>query len=123
MLRISTGDLGNVVTLNLQGKIVIGETESLRKTVGCHPGASAIVLDLAKVTTIDAHGLGVLLELRQHAESSGIEFRLMNVTRLVGRVLEITRLNSVFKVNTQKDILPRVPFGHWSSRRELRACA
>ena len=53
---------------------------------------------------IDAHGLGVLLELRRDAESNGIEFRLLNVTRLVGRVLEITRLNSVFNLVAERDL-------------------
>ena len=123
MLRISNNKSGNVVTLCLRGKIVIGETVALRKVIECQTEASVIVLNLAGVTAIDAHGLGVLLELRQHAESKGIEFRLMNVTQLVRRVLEITRLNSVFEVTTQPKLSSRMPLGQLSSLRELRACA
>jgi len=123
MLRISSNKSGNVVTLCLRGKIVIGETVALRKVIECQTEPSVIVLNLASVTAIDAHGLGVLLELRQHAESKGIEFRLMNVTQLVRRVLEITRLNSVFEVTTQPKLSSRIPLGQLSSLRELRACA
>lgn len=37
-----------------------------------------------------------MLELRQQAESKGIRFELMNVSKLVKRVLEITHLDSRF---------------------------
>jgi len=123
MLRISSNKSGNVVTLCLRGRIVIGETVALRKVVECQTEASVIVLNLASVTAIDAHGLGVLLELRRHTESKGIEFQLMNVTQLVRRILEITRLNSVFEVTTQPKLSSRIPLGQLSSLRELRACA
>jgi anti-sigma B factor antagonist len=122
MLRVSSRKLGNVITLCLRGRIVIGETFALQNALGAEIEASVIVLDLTGVTVIDAHGLGILLGLRQQAESKGIEFRLVNVTRLVSRVLEITRLNSVFDVHTEKDVLKRMPLAR-SSRVELAACA
>ena len=96
MLSVQTTRLGNVAVLFVQGKILRGETDALRKTVLAQVDASAVVLDLAQVNTIDAGGLGLMLELREHTQSMGIEFRLRNVTRLVRRVLEITRLNEVF---------------------------
>src|SRR6476659_6216769 len=106
MLKVTISNYGNIVTVCLRGKIVIGKTGILRKVVASQNKASVIVLDLARVTAIDAHGLGILLELRQHAERSGIEFRLMNVTKLVGRVLEITRLDSVFNIVSEAEVLP-----------------
>ena len=105
MLGVTISNYGNIVTLCLRGKIVIGEAGILRKVVKAQTKSCVIMLDLSRVTAIDAHGLGVLLELRQHAESTGIEFRLMNVTRLVGRVLEITRLNSVFNIAGEAEVL------------------
>jgi len=96
MLKVHTTKLGNVTVLCVQGKIVHGQTELLRRAVLAHADASVIVLDLARVTTIDAGGLGVMLELREHTQSRGNEFRLKNVTRLVHHVLEITHLNEVF---------------------------
>ena len=106
MLKVTISNYGNIVTVCLRGKIVIGKTGILHKVVETQDKACVIVLDLARVTAIDAHGLGVLLELRRYAESSGIEFRLMNVPRLVGRVLEITRLNSVFNIVSEAAFLP-----------------
>ena len=123
MLKVNHTRMGNVAVLCLQGKIVRGETVALRRAVLTQLDADVVVLDLARVNTIDAGGLGVLLQLRGRTEPRGIEFRLMNVTRLVGQVLEITRLNSVFNIATEREILaslrPR-PFG---PLRGLAACA
>ena len=107
MLSVHTTKLGNVAVLFVQGQIVRGETDALCRTVLAQVDASAVVLDLAQVNTIDAGGLGLMLELREHTQSRGIEFRLKNVTRLVRRVLEITNLNSVFEVTPELEDLPR----------------
>ena len=97
MLKVRTQKLGNIAILCLQGKVVIGELEGLREAARSHANASMVVLDFAKVETIDAKGLGLLLELRDLMQSKGIEFRLVNMNGLVKQVLNITLLNSVFK--------------------------
>jgi anti-anti-sigma factor len=107
MLKILTRNLGRVAVLSLEGRIVVGETDALRRAVLAQAEASVVVLDLAKVNTIDARGLGALLELREQTQAKGIEFRLKNVTSLVGRVLEITRLDSIFPVSYANEPLPK----------------
>jgi anti-anti-sigma factor len=83
---------------------------------------AVVVLDLAGVTAIDAGGLGLLLELREQAQSRGIEFRIKNATKLVKRVLEITRLNSVFETLSEAP-MPLIDFGGQSSAvRAVAAC-
>ena len=84
---------------------------------------SVIVLDLARVDTIDARGQGVMLELRRQTESRGIRFRLMNVNRLVRRVLEITRLDSVFEIIPKAEPSPATSRSRSVSRLELASCA
>src|SRR6266480_768573 len=100
MLKVHAKNLGTVAVLCLQGRIVKGETEMLRKALHPLSEVRAVILDLARVTTVDAGGLGVMLELREQAESKGIRFELMNVNKLVSRVLEVTRLDSVFEVTS-----------------------
>jgi anti-anti-sigma factor len=117
MLKIHTQYLGRNVVLNLQGRIVIGETRGLCDAFSSYSQASAIVLDLAGVNTLDAHGLGILLQLRERAELQGIEFRLQNVTKIVNRVLEITRLDSVFEVTTPRGCWSRAAFAGASAMR------
>ena len=108
MLNVHAKNLGTVAVLCLQGQIVNGETEVLRNAVQSLSEVSAVILDLARVTTVDAGGLGVMLALREQAESRGIRFRLMNVTKQVGRVLEITRLDSVFQITAGVEFFPAV---------------
>jgi anti-anti-sigma factor len=98
MLKVESRKSDTVAVLSLQGQIVNGETDILRKAVQSLSETSEVILDLACVTMVDAGGLGVLLELRQQAEARGIRFELMNVTKWVSRVLEITRLNTVFRI-------------------------
>jgi anti-anti-sigma factor len=123
MLTIGNTRMGNVAVLCLQGRIVRGEADDLRGAVLAQLDADVVVLDLARVNTIDAGGLGSLLDLREQTESRGIEFRLMNVTRLVGQVLEITRLSSVFGMLTEREVLSRIRPRPFAPVRQLAACA
>jgi anti-anti-sigma factor len=112
MLNVQTKRLGSVAVLSLQGQIVNGETEILRNAVlslSESPfGISAIKLDLARVTTVDAGGLGVMLTLREQAESKEIRFELMNVNQRIGMVLALTHLDSVFQITSGVEFFPAV---------------
>lgn len=107
MLKVHTQKLGMVTILHLKGRIMIGETKVLLNAVLSLCDASVIALDLARVTGVDAHGLGVLLELREQTQSKGVAFRLMNVTRLVRQMLEVTCLNTVFEVSSEAEGLSK----------------
>ena len=109
MLKIHTRNSGNVAVLCVQGRIVNGETAPLRDAVNSQSRVGILVLDLGRVSTIDASGLGLMLELRRQSLAKGIRFKLMNVTKLVGRVLEVTQLDSVFEIASQAEILPAMP--------------
>jgi len=99
MLKVKITKRGNVSVLCVAGKIVRSETDVLHNAVLAQVDASVVVLDLARVNTIDAGGLGLMLELRAQTEAKGIEFRLENVTQFVRRILEITKLDSVFGIS------------------------
>ncbi len=122
MLKVHIKNLGTIAILCLQGRMVRGETAALNRAVHSQSEVSAVVLDLARVSTVDAGGLGVMLELREQTQSKGIDFKLMNVTKLVSRVLEITRLNSVFEVTSGAEILSGVPLRQPVSAMDLAKC-
>ena len=123
MLKVNAKNLGNIAVLSLQGQIVNGETEILRQAVQSLPVVSSVKLDLARVTTIDAGGLGTMLELREQAESRGVRFELMNVTKQIRRVFEITRLNSVFQITPAVEFFPAVSQSRRVSAPALASCA
>ena len=121
MLKVHTQKLGNTAVLCLRGGIVTGETTTLRKALQAQSKVSTVVLDLARVYRIDAGGLGELLELREQTQSRGISFRLMNATKLVKRVLEITHLDSVFEVTSGAEVLT-ASYGRPVSVLEFAVC-
>ena len=120
MLNVQAKKLGTVAVLGLQGQIVNGQTEILRNTVQNLSDVSAIKLDLARVTAVDAGGLGVMLVLREQLESKGIRLELMNVNKHVGMVLRLTRLDSVFRITSA---IPVVSLGRPAPMVALASCA
>jgi len=123
MLKVHARNLGNVAFLCMQGQIVNSEKETLRKAVYSQSDVSTVVLDLAQVSTVDAGGLGVMLELREQVQAKGISFKIMNVSKLVGQVLEVTRLDSVFEVTSGVEFFPAVSRRRSASVMKLATCA
>ena len=108
MLKVHAKKLETAAMLSLQGQILAGETEILFNVVDSLPETSAVILDLTRVTLVDAHGLGVMLRLRERMHEKGIRFELMNVSKPIRRVLEITRLDSVFQISSAVEFIPAV---------------
>ena len=123
MLIVHAKNFGTVAILCLRGRMVRGETAELNEAVNAQSGVSAVVLDLSQVSMVDAGGLGLMLELREEAQSRGIDLKLMNVNRLVTRVLELTCLNSVFEVTSGTELWSQISRGRPASLMELAPCA
>jgi anti-anti-sigma factor len=111
MLNVHVKKIGSVAVLCLRGRVVRGELAPLHAAVKSQSGATAVVLDLTSVTVIDAGGLGAMLELREQTQAKGIELKLMNVSKFVGWVLEVTRLNAVFEIISGAELYFASPTG------------
>lgn len=97
MLKLTVQKLGDAAVLHCQGQIVAGDCSILCNAILSQRHIRMLVLNLARVDRIDAGGLGVLLGLREWARSDAIRFRLMNVTKMVEEILELTHLERVFE--------------------------
>jgi len=103
MLDATIRDLGETVVVRCVGRIVLGETETLRKAVVSQSVRQTVMLDLARVDGIDGTGIGSLVFLHGWARAVGIDLQLMNPTRHVREVLELTNLDSVFRILSSED--------------------
>ncbi|HEX7330195.1 MAG TPA: STAS domain-containing protein [Pyrinomonadaceae bacterium] len=110
MLKVHARKLNDVTVFCLEGQIINGDTEILRSAVQSTSGASDIILNLANVRVVDAHGLGVLLELREQMLAKGAHFELINVSRTLYRIFEITRLNTVFDIRSKLQFFPGITY-------------
>src|SRR5580704_9539802 len=106
MLKITVQKLGDTSVLRCHGRIVAGDAGSiLRSAVLSHRQTTMLVIDLARVERIDAGGLGLLLGLRESARSNAIMFKLMNATKRVEEILELTHLRHVFEFCSVRELL------------------
>ena len=110
MLKVHVKKSDTVEVLSLEGQIINGDTEILRSAVQSASDTSDIILDLSNVTIVDAHGLGVLLELREQTLARGIHFEVINVSKRLYRIFEITRLNTVFEISSEAQFFPEVTY-------------
>jgi anti-sigma B factor antagonist len=110
MLKVHAKKSDSAAVLCLEGQVVNGDTEVLRSAAQSASGASDIILDFSNVTVVDAHGLGVLLQLREQSLANGIHFELINVSKRLYRIFEITRLNTVFDISRDVRFFPQVAY-------------
>ena len=122
MLNIRTQKLERITILCLQGRMVLGESNSLRLAVQAQSNVDLVVLNLAQVSIIDASALSILLELRQWSSERGIELRLMEVDAPVRQILKITRLDTVFKTSSPAEILSLAGSQEVVSEAALLSC-
>ena len=90
-----------VLVLDVRGRITLGaETEILRSKVSqlVAEGRKRIVLDLGDVDYIDSAGLGILVAIAASARRAGGELKLVNLTKRVHDLMQITRLSTLFEV-------------------------
>lgn len=92
--------LDDVVVLDLSGRITIGEgTVILRDTIRrlLDAGDRKFLLNLSNCDYIDSSGLGELVTAFTTVRNAGGELKLVNLTRRVQDLLQITKLLTVFE--------------------------
>src|SRR5437868_5804168 len=93
--------LDDVVILDLSGRITMGEgTLIVRDHIQKHlaAGDQKFLLNLADVDYIDSSGLGELVTSFTTVRNHGGQLKLLNLTRRVQDLLQITKLLTVFEV-------------------------
>jgi anti-sigma B factor antagonist len=91
--------LDDVVIIDVSGRITIGEgTLILRDFIEkmLTQGDRKFLIDLASVDYIDSSGLGELVTSFTTVRKQGGQLKLLNLTRRVHDLLQITKLLTVF---------------------------
>ncbi len=100
-MTASTRLVGGVTILDLTGRIVLGDgSTALRDLVRnlISAGNKKILLNLRNVDYIDSSGLGELVSAFTSMRSGGGELKLLNLTKRVQALLQITKLYTVFDI-------------------------
>ena len=99
-MTLNARRIDDVVILDLSGRITIGEgTVTLRKEIQklLDAGQSKFLLNLADVDYIDSSGLGELVTSFTTVRNKNGQLKLLNLTRRVRDLLQITKLLTVFE--------------------------
>ena len=104
MLRIDIHTVHPCVTLHCSGRLVLGlEAETLRCMATCR-SERCLDLDLRCIRTIDAAGLGLLIELQSWANDSKKTLRVVNPSSCVRRLVGMTNLWSVLEIVPSEEL-------------------
>jgi len=100
-MKASTRQMDGVTVVDLSGRITLGEgsvvlRDTIRDLVG--KGSKKILLNLGDVTYIDSSGIGELVSAFTTVRNQGGELKLLNLTKKVHDLLQITKLYTVFDV-------------------------
>jgi anti-sigma B factor antagonist len=93
--------VGDVTVIDVSGRITLGEGSSaLRDNLRdlTAQGEKKILLNLSEVSYIDSSGIGELVSAFTTVKNSGGELKLLNLTKKVHDLLQITKLYTVFDV-------------------------
>jgi len=125
MLNIRVERRNETAVVHCSGRVDIGEgLTRLRETLIGEMNSRLILLDLSRVTAMDAAGLGLLSFLHTRAIGRGCTLKLVAPSPQVMHVLGLTRLDSVLKVVTAAEArqLTQTPFGSAQLHKDV-ACA
>lgn len=100
-LTIASREVDGVTVLDMSGRITLGEgsvqlRESIRDLIG--KGSMNILLNLGDVNYIDSSGLGELVSAYTTSKNQGAKLKLLNLTKKVKDVLQLTKLYTVFDI-------------------------
>ena len=99
-MQIEERAVGDVVVLDLKGKITLGEgDEALREKINqlISGNKKRILLNLAEVPYIDSAGLGEVVRTYTTVSRQGGQLKLVNLTKRIVDLLTITKLLTVFE--------------------------
>ena len=101
MMKVTSRQVDGVTSVDLSGRITLGEGSAvLRDTVRelIRKGQKKILLNLAEVSYIDSSGIGELVSAYTSLRNQAGDLKLLNLTKKVHDLLQITKLYTVFDI-------------------------
>ena len=101
-MKTSTRQVNGVTIVDCSGRITLGEGSVVLKDVVrelLSKGQKKILLNLGDVNYIDSSGIGELVSAFTAVSNQGGQLKLLNLTKKVHDLLQITKLYTVFDVH------------------------
>jgi anti-sigma B factor antagonist len=101
-MKATIRQVDSITVIDVSGRITLGEgCTQLRQMIRdlLSKGGKSILLNLADVTYIDSSGIGELVSAFTAVSNQGGQLKLLNLTKKVHDLLQITKLYTVFDVH------------------------
>ena len=101
-MKATIRQVDSVIVIDVSGRITLGEgCAQLRELIRdqLSKGNKQILLNLADVTYIDSSGIGELVSAYTAVSNQGGQLKLLNLTKKVHDLLQITKLYTVFDIH------------------------
>ena len=100
-MKATNRQVEGVAVVDMSGRITLGEgsvvlRDTIRDLIG--KGSKKILLNLGDVTYIDSSGIGKLVSAFTAVRRENGELKLLNLTKKVHDLLQITKLYTVFDI-------------------------
>ena len=100
-MTITERKSGDVIVLDVDGKILLGEGDvQLKRKIDelIERKETKLLLNLANVPYMDSGGLGEIVRSYTTVRRAGGELKLLNATKRISDLLTITKLITVFEI-------------------------
>lgn len=101
-MDLATREDGGVTIITVTGDLVIGDAESTFKkavTRLLEEGRVNLLIDLSAVGFLDSSGLGALVRALTNSQKEGGQTKLLNAGPQIRKLLQMTKLDSVFEIH------------------------
>jgi len=103
--KVTIRQVEGVTILEVSGRIIIGEggltlRNALQEALAA--GSKKLILDLGGVNYMDSSGVGELVSAYTSAKNKGVEFKLLNLTKKIDDLMQITKLATIFDIYTDE---------------------
>jgi anti-sigma B factor antagonist len=100
-MKFTSREVDGITVLDLSGKIMLGEgSVTIRDAVRdvLAKGSNKILLNLGDINYIDSSGIGELVSALTAVKNAGGSLKLLQLTKKVKDLLQITKLYTVFDI-------------------------
>jgi anti-sigma B factor antagonist len=101
-MTITERKSGDVIILDVEGKILLGEGDvQLKRKIDelIERNETKLLLNLANVPYMDSGGLGEIVRSYTTVKRAGGDLKLLNATKRISDLLTITKLITVFEIH------------------------
>ena len=104
-MRTAIRQVEHITIVDISGRITVGEGNvMLRETVRSllDKGSKDILLNLHEVGYVDSSGIGELVRSYTTIKTQGGQMKLVNLSKRVHDLLQLTKLHSVFDIQADE---------------------